>query len=252
MRVSSKTIVLLRTISLSYRVVSSPIANPLSIRPSTALDNEPVVSPPSATKPEYITIFTDADVTWCRPWPNTAIHPQNSVNFYKGTPLNLTCWTPNDIPGTEAGISDPLDIWVKTEGNGCYINENDLRGAELNFEDVLGLCGAPGPHKLAGNRPDSTTPRPPALPFPPPSPLPPASPLPQAAPNPPASPLPPATPEVLPLPVAQPTPSVEVPKYANGSQPLVSPKNAPEPLKSTNGTKISSMRRRAKISRPLY
>jgi hypothetical protein len=126
---------------------------------STALDDIELDIPSPKLLEASITIITDADVTWCRPWPNTAVHHHNSAQFYKGTPISLTCWLPNDIPEKEngPGLSKPIDIWVKTGDMGCYINENDLRSANINFEDTLHLCGQAGPHPLSGNRPEELT-----------------------------------------------------------------------------------------------
>jgi hypothetical protein len=121
----------------------------------TASDVKPLPKRPSRAN-EYITLFTEADVTWCRPWPNTAIEHTNGAHYYKGTMLNLTCYAHNDIPEPPdgPGLSSPVDIWVKTGDNGCYINENDLKSAEISFEDTLNIClNPPGPYPLGGNRP---------------------------------------------------------------------------------------------------
>jgi len=219
------------SLSFSLTTLATPIANSQNKLPNSDEDYIPPHTKPSEAKPNFLTIFTDADVTWCRPWPNTAIHPQNSVNLYKGTPVILSCWTRNDKPRLdqyEAGESEPWDIWVRTEGHGCYINENDLRSANIDFENRLRVCTIAGPHLLAGNRPDTTVPMPEA----PPSPLPPVAPLPAvipAAPQPPASPLPPPAPAppvapAIPTPITA-TPAivvVPIPQFANASQPLAS------------------------------
>lgn len=132
-------------------------ARPLNVGEKSVASTKPLPNKANRGN-EFITIYTDADVTWCRPWPNTAVYHTNSAHFYRGTMLNLTCWVHNDIPEPEdgPGLSSPADIWVKTSDNGCYINENDLRSAEIVFEDQLNLCRAPGPHQTAGsNRPES-------------------------------------------------------------------------------------------------
>jgi hypothetical protein len=152
----------------------------------------------------------------------------------------VTCWVPNDIPETEdgPGLSDPIDIWVKTGDTGCYINENDLRSANINFEDTLHLCGPSGPHPLSGNRPEDLTTAPkPNGPSPisnspaaviPPSPSTPKPPVydnkPPLHPNPSAIPANQAT-AVLPSPYATRSPSPGTALPANVNHPSPKPVN---------------------------
>jgi hypothetical protein len=102
---------------------------------------------------DYVTIITEADVTWCRPFPNTVI-PALGSQFFKWTALNLTCWTTTDRTVTRDGktTKDAPDIWVKTGAQGCYINENDLRAPDVNFPQFLQKCKTNnGPHPLEPN-----------------------------------------------------------------------------------------------------
>jgi hypothetical protein len=111
---------------------------------------------------DYVTIITEADVTWCRPFPNTVI-PALGLQFFKWTALNLTCWTTTDRTVTPDGktTKDAPDIWVKTGAQGCYINENDLRAPDVNFPQFLQKCKANnGPHPLEPNPGPQVSPKP--------------------------------------------------------------------------------------------
>ncbi|KAF2404414.1 hypothetical protein EJ06DRAFT_518822 [Trichodelitschia bisporula] len=118
----------------------------------TAAASLPALSTPPPAFLPFITLVTDADVTWCRPWPNTAYWPANHLKLYRGTVLNLTCWSPTDVPEPDngPGLSQPWDIWVKSYDTGCWINENDLSAAKVVFEDVLQPCRRKGPWDLGG------------------------------------------------------------------------------------------------------
>jgi hypothetical protein len=75
------------------------------------------------------------------------------LSLYKYTELNLTCWVPTDVTTDAYGnaYADARDIWVKTGRQGCYINENDLKAAQIDFENALRRCESAEAHPLEPN-----------------------------------------------------------------------------------------------------
>lgn len=273
-----------------YLLINTTGAIPESTLP---LETEAELTTPPSIKPSTrkssLTILTDADVTYCRPFPNIALHPKQGTTYGRGTSLKLTCWTYNDTPGSAVkefgpkereseqkesepkhreeegdGKEEPRDIWVKTGSYGCFINENDLGSWNIDFEEELGYCAAPGPHRLSGNRPvggevDPSLMKPefgeiwpplsangppnpgftiaPGMSAGPLAPEPPASPLPPVSPPSPVSPLQPAPPlapvqPALPMPLPPIIPAVTLPAPPKVEKPpgLIPLVNASQPL----------------------
>jgi hypothetical protein len=141
--------------AVSTLVSASPLLSSVTGSSASQTSSPKSTTSPNATQPlkDYVTVKTDADVTWCRPWPNTVITTPSALHIYKLTELNLTCWVPTDKPVGANGTAQPdaHDTWVKTGTQGCYINENDLKASQLDFEFILRPCDAPGPYPLQPN-----------------------------------------------------------------------------------------------------
>lgn len=101
----------------------------------------------TAAKSPYLTVKTEDGLTWSRAFPDELA--DLAMYYYDTTPINVTCWIPTTMRDSKGRVQGD-GLWLgmalpsgyqDTAGK-VYINEEYVKGANIDFKSKLTKCPA--------------------------------------------------------------------------------------------------------------